>query len=126
MQQVEYKKYISCDKIFSIQPKKEINMTTYSEIQKQISTLQEKAEKIRLAELESVINDIKSKIAEYNITAKDLGLSTKPKKIKNTEPVAPKYKNKKGETWSGRGRQPQWIKDVIDSGKSIDLFLIKD
>ena len=100
-------------------------MTTYSDIQKQISTLQEKAEKLRVSELESVINDIKSKIAEYNITANDLGLSTKTKKVKNTEPVAPKYKNKKGETWSGRGRQPQWVKDIIDSGKSIDSFLIR-
>ena len=101
-------------------------MTTYLELQKQISTLQEKAEKLRIAELESVINDIKSKMTEYNITAKDLGLSTKPKKVKNTEPVAPKYKNKKGETWSGRGRQPQWVKDIIASGKTMDSFLIKD
>ena len=34
-------------------------MTTYSELQKQIATLQEKAEKQRIAELESVINDTK-------------------------------------------------------------------
>ena len=103
-------------------------MTTYSELQKQILALQEKAEKQRIAELESVINDIKSKISEYNITAKDLGFSTRIKKIKSTEPhtpVAPKYKNKKGDTWTGRGRQPTWIKDAIASGKSIDTFLIK-
>jgi len=103
-------------------------MTTYSELQKQISALQEKAEKLRIAELESVINDIKSKISEYNITAKDLGFSTRSKKVKSTEPhtpVPPKYKNKKGDTWTGRGRQPIWIKDAIASGKSIESFLIK-
>jgi DNA-binding protein H-NS len=101
-------------------------MTTYSELQKQIATLQEKAEKQRIAELESVINDIKSKISEYNITAKDLGFTTRSKKVKSTEPVPPKYKNKKGDTWTGRGRQPTWIKDAIASGKSIDTFLIKE
>jgi DNA-binding protein H-NS len=101
-------------------------MTTYLELQKQISTLQEKAEKLRIAELESVINDIKSKMTEYNITAKDLGFTNRSKKQKNTEPIPPKYKNKKGETWSGRGRQPQWIKDIIASGKSIESFLIRE
>ena len=103
-------------------------MTTYSELQKQISILQEKAEKQRIAELESVINDIKLKISEYNITAKDLGFTNQSKKVKSTEPhapVPPKYKNKKGDTWTGRGRSSTGIKDAIASGKSIDVFLIK-
>ena len=41
-------------------------------------------------------------------------------------PVAPKYRNpeKPSETWSGRGRQPLWIKEQLEAGKSIDDFLI--
>ena len=27
-------------------------------------------------------------------------------------------------TWSGRGRQPGWIKDALAAGKSLDDFLI--
>ncbi len=27
-------------------------------------------------------------------------------------------------TWTGRGRQPGWIKDALGSGKSLDDFLI--
>lgn len=28
-------------------------------------------------------------------------------------------------TWSGRGRQPKWIKEGLAAGKSLDDFLIK-
>lgn len=36
--------------------------------------------------------------------------------------AAPKYVHPEnpGKTWSGRGRQPQWFKDAIASGKSAD------
>ncbi len=35
---------------------------------------------------------------------------------------APKYANPAdpSKTWTGRGRQPQWIKDLLGSGKSLD------
>jgi DNA-binding protein H-NS len=28
-------------------------------------------------------------------------------------------------TWSGRGRQPAWIKEALAAGKSLDAFLIR-
>ncbi|RYH00729.1 H-NS histone family protein [Salipiger sp. IMCC34102] len=28
-------------------------------------------------------------------------------------------------TWTGRGRQPEWMKDAIENGRSKDEFLIK-
>jgi DNA-binding protein H-NS len=30
------------------------------------------------------------------------------------------------QTWSGRGRQPDWMKEALAAGKSKDDFLIKD
>lgn len=40
--------------------------------------------------------------------------------------AAPKYVHPEnpGKTWSGRGRQPQWFKDAIDSGKSAEDLAI--
>ena len=37
-------------------------------------------------------------------------------------PVAAQYRNPgdASQQWSGRGRQPKWIKAWIDSGKSLD------
>ncbi|QBE64493.1 H-NS histone family protein [Pseudoduganella lutea] len=36
--------------------------------------------------------------------------------------VAARFRNPgdSGQQWTGRGRQPKWVKDWVDSGKSID------
>ncbi len=50
------------------------------------------------------------------------------KSAKSTVPkIAPKYRNPavRGQTWSGRGRQPRWIAELVASGKSLNDFLIK-
>ena len=41
--------------------------------------------------------------------------------------VAPKYRNpaNKTETWTGRGRQPLWVKGVIEGGGSLDDVSIR-
>jgi len=96
-------------------------MPTYAELQAQIASLKEQAEAARAAELESVIADIRIKVAEYGITSKDIfGHGPgRPKK----QPVAAKYRDPKtGKTWSGRGRAPDWIKNA----KSRAKFLIND
>jgi DNA-binding protein H-NS len=40
--------------------------------------------------------------------------------------VYPKFRNpaRPGQTWSGRGKQPIWIREAIAAGQSIDDFLI--
>ena len=39
---------------------------------------------------------------------------------------APKYANPANaeQTWTGRGRQPQWVKDAFAEGKSLDDLAI--
>ncbi len=41
--------------------------------------------------------------------------------------VLPKYRNPKNrsETWSGRGKQPLWLKAQLRSGRKVDDFLIR-
>jgi len=40
--------------------------------------------------------------------------------------VLPKYQNPKNnaETWSGRGKQPHWVKAQLRAGKKLEHFLI--
>jgi DNA-binding protein H-NS len=38
--------------------------------------------------------------------------------------VAPKYRDKSGNTWSGRGAQPRWMTAAIKDGGKRDDFLI--
>lgn len=43
-----------------------------------------------------------------------------PRKVKT--PVKPKYRHPGNPdvTWSGRGRQPAWVREALESGKSLE------
>jgi DNA-binding protein H-NS len=95
-------------------------MATYKELLAQKAKLEEQLESVRIKELETVIQQVRQVVAEYELTAEDLGLASRRGRVaaKKTT-VAPKYRDPKtGATWSGRGRAPAWI------GKNRDKFLI--
>jgi len=104
-------------------------MTSYADLQAQIKKLQDQAEKQKAKELESVIAGIKQQIAEYGLTAEQLGLA--PARKKTVKKAAPKtavvmYRN--GDlTWSGaaRGRKPVWVKEIMDAGGDIEKYRVK-
>lgn len=95
------------------------NQPTYEELKKQIADLERKAEEVRKAELAEVISAIRQKIAEFGLTAADLGFSAAGRKAakaaKSPSGVrlsAGKYRNPaNGEIYEygGRGRKPSWI-----------------
>ncbi|GGC08469.1 DNA-binding protein [Oxalicibacterium flavum] len=45
-------------------------------------------------------------------------------KTKTRKPVAVRYRHPDNSSlqWTGRGRQPQWVKDWLASGKSLDAL----
>lgn len=43
--------------------------------------------------------------------------------IKGTK-VAAKYKDSEGNTWSGRGSRPRWLRAAIEAGKTLEDFAI--
>lgn len=47
-------------------------------------------------------------------------------KSKNREPAPIRFRNpaNQAEGWSGRGRQPKWVKEWIESGKAIDELAV--
>ncbi|MGV2289754.1 H-NS histone family protein [Trinickia sp. YCB016] len=94
-------------------------MATYKQLTLQLEKLQVQVSAAREKEIEATIAEIKEKIAEYGITAEELGFSSKrPAARKSALPA--KYLNPKtGQTWSGRGRVPAWI------GKNRERFLIE-
>ncbi len=56
-------------------------------------------------------------------------LGKDPKVKKSGSIVLPQYRNPKNasETWSGRGRNPQWVKDYLATpGKSLQDLKISD
>jgi DNA-binding protein H-NS len=97
-------------------------MATYKEMQVQLAKLSQQAEEARAAEAQAAIEDIRVMVAEYGLTEKDVfGGKRAGQQGKKTATVAPKYRHPKtGAEWSGRGREPAWIK-----GKNRERFAIK-
>jgi DNA-binding protein H-NS len=69
-------------------------------------------------------------MAQYGLTVADLGgkssvaKSGKKGKTGGTK-VAAKYRNAStGESWSGRGLQPRWLKAALASGRKITDFAV--
>ncbi|MEJ8814015.1 H-NS family nucleoid-associated regulatory protein [Variovorax ureilyticus] len=104
---------------------------TYLQVQKQIQTLQREAEKLRMREMSGVIDRIKVAIAEYGITAKQLGFSSASRSVavKKNSGKAPssgkaKYANGQGQAWGGMGPRPAWLRAELDAGKELEDFLV--
>jgi len=83
-------------------------MHTYEELIAQSKELQAQAEQLRQQEKGEKISQIKQIMATYGITPADLGAKRKApaSKAMYRDPST-------GKSWSGRGRQPQWIKDMV-------------
>ena len=98
---------------------------TYSQLQKQIDALQRQAEKLRETEVKGVVERIKVAIAEYNLTAAQLGLTagaTYTVRVGRRSTRAPKFADGTGNVWSGRGPRPHWLRDALKAGRKLEEF----
>ena len=100
-------------------------MANYSELMAQAQALMAQAEQARKSELASVVADIKAKMKEFGITVGDLG-GVGAKGVAKTKAKAPaKFKGPNGELWAGGpGRKPEWVREILASGKNIEDFRI--
>ena len=110
-------------------------MTTYQELLAQKAALDKQALELdrqlqyaRKAERAGVIDHIKQLLAANGLTVADLGLKVGVANRSSAaagSKVAPKYRNADtGETWSGRGLQPKWIKAALAAGKTLDQLKV--
>lgn len=73
------------------------------------------------------IAQVKAMMAEHGLTISDLG-GTRKSASKSKAPakkVAAKYhSDSTGESWSGRGLQPRWLKAALAAGKKLSDFAV--
>lgn len=119
-----------------------MSQLNYISMLEKINALQAEAKRVRKEELAEVVREIKSQIVAYGLSAEDLGLgktssSGKPKRAtkaprksakqprskRGSVPV--KYSDGLGNTWTGRGLQPKWVKDALSKGATLEALLIK-
>lgn len=119
---------------------------SYTQIVKQIESLQRKADAARAKEVAGVVGRIKEAISFYKLSASELGLQNaasapdaKPAATKKsaTSPMVAKKKTSKskldltakfrdaaGNEWVGRGPRPMWLREAIESGKSLSDYAV--
>lgn len=97
-------------------------MSRYTELLKQIEKLQKEAEEIRSTERAGAISEIREKIADYGLTADQLGFKVGSPLAGKKAPI--RYKDNSGNVWSGRGHRPGWLKAALEQGKKLEEFLV--
>jgi len=90
-----------------------------AEIDRQISQFQNE-------ERAAAVVKVKTLMAEYGLSLADLGTrSASLPRSTTAKKVAAKYRDTTtGESWSGRGLKPKWLKAAVDMGRSIDEFKV--
>ena len=96
-------------------------MSELAELQAQILELQKKANRIAIQEKAATLEDIKIKIKTYGITMKELN-ELVTGNVRAHSPVAVKYRHpdNKDLAWTGRGRQPKWMVEYLESGGTLE------
>ena len=80
-------------------------------------------------EIASVLSTkINAKKLKLEKRLEELGHEPSARQRRPYPKVHPRYRNPQPphETWSGRGRQPRWVTEMIDAGKSLDDLRIPD
>jgi DNA-binding protein H-NS len=99
-------------------------MANLSELLAQRNALDQQIEKTQREEREKAIAQIRTLMSEYGLSVSDLSARVAKKGRSGTK-VAAKYRNKAtGESWSGRGLQPRWLKAALATGKKLGDFAV--
>ena len=99
-------------------------MASLTELLAQKAALEQQIAQTQREERQQAIAKIKALMAEYGLTSADL--SARAAKPSGTgAKVAAKYRDKAtGDTWSGRGLQPRWLKAALAGGKKLSDFQV--
>jgi DNA-binding protein H-NS len=101
-------------------------VATLKELIAQKEALEHEIERTRTQARTDAIAKVRSLMDEYGLTPADLSTRSRAKTrgVKGTK-VAAKFRNTTtGETWSGRGLQPKWLKAALGTGRKLADFAI--
>jgi DNA-binding protein H-NS len=104
-------------------------MSSLQDLLAQRAEIEKKIADVQREERADAISKVKVMMAEFGLTAADIAGKASTGRaagvVKPTGKVAPKYRNgATGETWTGRGLQPKWLKAALAAGAKIEEFTI--
>lgn len=99
-------------------------MATLAELLAQKAELERQIAEQQRAERSAAIAQVRQLMDQYGLTLADIGARGAPAAAPRAK-VAAKYRDPAtGQTWSGRGLQPNWLKAALASGKTLSNFLV--
>lgn len=102
-------------------------MATLQELLAQKEALERQIDQTRKEAHAEAIAKVRALMAEHGLTLADLSTraaSKAPAKAPGAK-VAAKYRNSAtGDSWSGRGLQPKWLKAALAAGRKIEDFAV--
>ena len=104
-------------------------MSSLQDLLAQRAEIEKKIIDVQREERADAIGKVRALLAEFGLTAADISGKASTVRAsgaaKPTGKVAIKYRNAgTGETWTGRGLQPKWLKAAMASGAKIEDFLV--
>jgi DNA-binding protein H-NS len=100
-------------------------MVSVQELLAQRAAIEKQIVEVQRAERSSAIAKVKSLMAEFGLSANDIAGKAPVTRAKTSGKVAPKYRHEgTGETWTGRGLQPKWLKAELATGRRLEEFAL--
>lgn len=101
-------------------------MASLQELLDKKAELERQIEATRRHERADAIAKVKALMAEQGLSIADIsGKSSASRGGTSGGKVAAKFRNAAtGESWSGRGLQPKWLKAALASGRKMDEFTL--
>ncbi len=102
-------------------------MASLQELLDQKADLERQIEATRRHERADAIGKVKALMAEQGLSLADISGKSGASRGGGSSgtKVAAKYRNSAtGETWSGRGLQPKWLKAALAAGRKIEEFAL--
>ena len=94
-----------------------------NELLAQKAALEKQIADTQRAERSDAVAQVRNLMAQYGLSAADIG--GKVKSARTSGKVAAKYRDAStGQTWSGRGLQPNWLKAALAAGRKISDFAV--
>ncbi len=100
-------------------------MSSLKDLLERKAALDKEIDSTRRDERANAISTVKTLMEDYGLTAADISAKAAPRPSSAAKggKVAAKYRNKAtGESWSGRGLQPKWLKAALAAGRQLSEF----
>ena len=103
-----------------------MSAASLSDLLAQRAALEKQIAEAQREQRSAAIAQIRALMTEYGLSLADIGSRAAAAPARRPSgKVAAKYRNAAtGETWSGRGLQPNWLKAALAAGRSLSDFAV--